>query len=167
MTDEDKIRAFIAARSRPGEGDCIEWTGSFDSSGCPVMRKPGDRLFTAVRRIKLELAGKPAGEKFATMKCNNPLCICDDHIVVLTRLQLQRKTSKLGKMTRTPAQRKKMAEKRRETAKMTPEIVAEMRVSGLTTAKAGEAFGISQSCAARIMSYKSWKNYGGPFAGLL
>lgn len=162
-----QIHDFIEARSKPGDGDCVVWTGSVDSYGCPIMRKPGSRKLRQVRRIKLEEAGKRIDGLFATVKCDNPLCICDDHIIAMTRKQIQRRSSKQGKFARSPAQRQKMAEIRRAASKITPEIVDAIRVCGLTTKAAGKTYGISQSSAAQIMAYKSWKTYSGPFAGLM
>lgn len=148
-------------------GNCLFWLGSKDSYGVPLMRKPGARNFSPVRRVILELKGVDIGNKLASTKCGNPQCICEKHILPMTRKQLQIRTAKTTNYAKSPARCAAIAMKRRERAVLTIEKVAEMRASGLTTREAGRVYGVAQSTAASIMAHKVWKDYSNPFAGLM
>ena len=148
-------------------GTHLEWRGSLDTYGAPVTRRPGERKLVAVRRIIFELNGTDPTGKLATYKCKNSLCLC--HITLLTRKQLQIRTAKTTDYARSPARRMAIAKKRRETAKLTPEIVKEMRYKAqtMTTRELGATFGVAQSTAAAAIAYRTWPDYSNPFSGLM
>lgn len=145
----------------------LEWRGSLDTAGVPVMRRPGERKFTSVRRIIFELNGTDPTGKLSTYKCTNTVCLC--HITLLTRKQLQIRSAKTTNYAKSPARRMAISKKRRETAKLTPEIVKEMRerAQTMTTRQLGAEYGVAQSTAAAILSHKTWKDYSNPFMGLM
>ena len=148
-------------------GHHLEWRGALDTAGVPIMRRPGHRKISAVRRVIFELNGANPTGKLATYKCTSTTCLC--HITLLTRKQLQIRTAKITNYAKSPSCRMAIAKKRRETSKLTLEIVKEMRESAqtMTTREMGVAYGVSQNTAASILSHKIWKDYSSPFAGLL
>lgn len=148
-------------------GQHLEWRGSIDTAGVPVTRRPGERTLKAVRRIIFELNGIDPAGKFATYKCTNTLCLC--HIQLVTRKQLQVRSAKTTNYAKSPARRMAIAMHRRKSAKLTPEIVAEMRsrAQTMTTRQAGLVYGISQSAAAAVIGHRTWRDYSNPFAGLM
>lgn len=164
-----KMRTFIASRTDPGAnpGDCQDWTGSLDGNGTPIMRKPGQRTWSPVRRVLLELAGRHIGTRLASTKCSNILCVCPAHIQPMTRTQLHTRSAQATAYPRSIARRMAIAAKRRTTTHMTLESVAELRASGLPSRAAGLKYGISQSSASAILGHRTWRNYASPFAGLM
>ena len=164
-----KMRTFIASRTEAATtaGDCQDWTGSLDSHGTPIMRKPGQRTWTPVRRVLLELAGRHIGTRLASTKCSNSLCVCPAHILPMTRSQLHTRSAQASAYPRSIARRMAIAAKRRTTTHMTLESVAELRASGLPSRAAGLKYGLSQSSASAILGHRTWRNYASPFAGLM
>ena len=148
-------------------GPHLEWRGALDSTGVPIMRRPGERKISAVRRIIFELNGANLTGKLATYKCTSTVCLC--HITLLTRKQLQIRSAMTTNYGKSPARRMAIAKKRRETAKLNPEIVREMRerAQTMTTRQLGAAYGIAQSTAADIVGHRTWRDYSNPFAGLM
>jgi hypothetical protein len=148
-------------------GTHLEWRGSLDTAGIPVTRRPGERKLTAVRRIIFELNGTDPTGKLATYKCTNTVCLC--HITLLTRKQLQIRSAKTTNYARSPARRMAISKKRRETSKLTPVLVAEMRdrAQSMTTRQLGVAYGVAQSTAAAVVGHRTWRDYSNPFLGLM
>lgn len=148
------------------DGDCLAWDGAVDSSGCPQVRIPGSRKTFSARRICLEADGKKIFGLLATVNCGNKCCLAPEHLVAMTRKQLQKRSGKIyaASVTRNA----KLAEARRKTAKLDFERVAQMRAEvGLTTRQAAAKYGVTQSTAQKIMRGELWKDYKNPFAGLM
>jgi hypothetical protein len=81
----EEIKELIMSKVQiDGETGCWNWTGALYSWGAPRLRvgkKPTN--------IKKYLFGIYYGEVFdmniqMTMSCNNKLCVCPDHIVLIT-----------------------------------------------------------------------------------
>lgn len=148
-------------------GHHLEWRGALDTTGIPIMRRPGERKISAVRRIIFELNGTDPTGKLATYTCTSTVCLC--HTTLLTRKKLQIRSAKTTNYGKSPARRMAISKKRRETAKLSPEIVREMRerAKTMTTRELGAAYGVAQSTAADIVGHRIWKDYSNPFAGLM
>lgn len=148
-------------------GDCWEWRGAMDGTA-PVMRPAGSSKLVPVRRVVMKLAGKKLAEgQLACAKCVNKRCVAPAHAVGLTRHQLQLRTAKVTKYGSSPVRSAKIAASRRKRSHITPEIVDQMRASGLTSRAAAAAFGCGQTAASEILGGRSWRDYSNPFAGLL
>ncbi|MBO9679545.1 MAG: hypothetical protein J7556_14985 [Acidovorax sp.] len=146
-------------------GDCWEWRYALDGTA-PVMRIPGMRKLVAVRRVVLDLSGKGVAGRLACASCCNPRCVAPQHAVALTRQQLQQRTAQVTQYGRSRSRNAKLSHARRLRSSMTEEAVAQMRSSGLSTRAAAVAFGCSQTAAADIMAFRTWKDYSSPFLGL-
>ena len=172
MNDEQQLIAdtltLMAIMDRTEQvGHHLEWRGALDSYGVPIMRRPGSRKLLPVRRVIFQLNGADPKGKLATYKCTSTVCLC--HITLLTRKQLQIRSAKTTNYAKSPARRMAISKKRRETSKLSPEIVKEMRerAQTMTTRELGAAYGVCQSTAADIVGHRIWKDYSNPFAGLM
>lgn len=150
-------------------GSHLVWTGLVDTSDAPVVRRVGHgRRLLSVRRVILELNGHNMKGLLATSRCNCPLCI--NHLRPMTRKALQKRSAKTTDWAKSPARCAAISMKRRKTAKLTIEVVREMReaaANGMTTWQAGAHFGVSQSTAADAIAGRTWKDYTNPFLGLM
>lgn len=162
MTPE-QIQKWIFDRCRPN-GDCLEWSQAMHS-GHPACRLPGHPTQSA-RRVLLEAMGKRVAGRLASCNCGNPRCMLPEHLVVLTRKQLQQRTAKETNFGARPSRRKKLAEARRKTAVLDMEKVQEMRERGLSSREAAAIYGVSQSCAHQALTGQTWNDYSNPFLGL-
>lgn len=172
MTEDKQLIAdtllLMAIMDRTEQvGPHLEWRGALDTAGVPIMRRPGERNLSAVRRIIFELNGIDPAGMLATYKCTNTACVC--HITLLTRKQLQIRSAKTTNYGKSPARRMAISKKRRETAKMNPELVKEMRerAQSMTTRQLGAAYGVAQSTAADIVGHRTWRDYSNPFQALM
>lgn len=162
--NESAMRRIIDERTRE-DGDCLAWIGAVDSSGVPVVRVPGHRRLFSAKRVLGLLDGMKIEGKLVISTCECPNCM--KHIAPITRLMLQRKTIRENPYHQSITRNKKIADKARaRLSKITPEIVIEMRASGLSSRQAAKKYGICQSSASDILAYRSWKDYASPWAGL-
>lgn len=151
-------------------GNCWEWQGG-TSNGLPKIYVPGKDGkrggHTPARRYVMKLMGTKLEQgQLVSPKCGNSLCIAPHHAVISNRSEVALRMHANG-FSKTAAFRAKIGAIGRARSKLTPEIVQEMRLSGLTTRAAGKKYGISQYSAWRIMSGNAWKDYSSPFAGLV
>lgn len=149
------------------ETGCMEWTGSFNSNGVPVLRRPGERKHTPVRKVVLELAGRWLPGRLATNRCQNPACVAEAHAVAWTRGLLQQHISDLLQYQKRPTRNHAIAKKARERSRLDEKTVRDMRAAGLSSRQAAAQFGIGQSAACHILSGRTWKNYADPVTQLL
>ena len=86
LTERQRNRRInsLLARSRPGEGGCIEWTGYVNPNGYGYIRTLTDNVL--VHRVAYELLGGapiPRGYHLHH-RCGNPVFINIAHLEVLT-----------------------------------------------------------------------------------
>lgn len=151
-------------------GDCWEWHGALQGGDVPCMRVKVDGKWkvVAVRRWIAMEQGKAVKGRLATTKCDNPRCICPDHVVLYTRKQLQERNGQKIKRNMNDAQRAKRAEaRRRRGVKITQEMAHEIRGSGLSSRVIAKQYGVTQKTALRCLSGQSHRDYSNPFAGLM
>lgn len=161
---EAQIREFMSTRTEV-EGDCIIWTGAFDSFGIPMLRIAPDRRLHSVRRVVAALDGKEIKGRLVSVNCGCDQCI--KHVTVLSRKQLQQRTARINGYTKSITRNKKISDNaRKRLAKLTLEQVQEMRASGMTSRQAAERYGVTQSTASDALSYRTWRVYTSPWAGL-
>lgn len=161
------VQALIEAIRKHIEeiGDCWEWTGATQSNApTPTMRWNGK--VKAVRRFIVEARGKPLHNKLATCKCRNELCVNPDHVMLVSRKQLQDLVAKERQYQTNPVRMKKLSEKARRRAKLTPEQVEQIREAEGTQRLIAAQFGITQATVSCIKRGKTWRDYSNPFAGL-
>lgn len=78
----DPVKKFWE-RTKPGEGDCIDWTGPVYGGTCLFYCK-GIRM-RAQRFIYRETRWREIPPEFIVIvNCDNPLCVNPDHLTVTT-----------------------------------------------------------------------------------
>jgi len=148
-------------------GDCWEWTGAMQTTtGTPVMNYEGQAQ--PVRRaIALEL-GLPLQGKLATCKCINMRCVNPEHVTVVTRAQLQKRTAKANNLNLNQARCRKLAQSARRNSKLTEAKVAEIRaIDGMTQRDIAALYGITQATVSAIRRGVKWKDYSNPWLQLM
>lgn len=157
---------YLRARSEE-VGECWEWTGALQSArGSPVMRY--ERVAQPVRRVIAIELGMQVKGRMATVRCCNSLCVNPEHVVVLTRKQLQQRTAKVTQLHANPTRCRKLAQTARRTAKLSEAQVAEIRaLEGLTQRQIAGRYGITQATVSAIRRGVKWKDYSNPWLQLL
>ncbi len=152
------------------DGDCWVWQGALAGNGTPKMHvatEKGAKKQDSVRRVVAKALDKNIDGKVVTSACGNRRCVCPDHVLVATKRQLGVLNAERTGYAQNPVRCEKIAMHARQTrAKLTPEMVAEIR-SMPSARLAAETMGINKTVATEIRSFKRWKEYrGNPWAGL-
>lgn len=151
-------------------GDCWIWTAGVNSGGVPQMRllaSSQKRKTVITRRWIAEQIGLKAEKKLVTNICQNKLCIAPDHLQVMTRAALQKRSAKTG-YHKSPIRNKKLQEIGRKRAKVTQEQIDAIRASDKKQRELAEEYGLTQSTVSKIIRREMWREYGtNPFQGLL
>ena len=147
-------------------GGCWVWNAALSSGQVPAMRVPGKRETIAVRRWIAEQMALNCDGKLVTTKCENKTCVNPEHIDVVTRKTLQKRTAKTGYL-HTITRAKNLSKAARKRAKITPEIAQRIRESSLSIRAQAEIEGLAKSTISRIRRHEMWKDYTNPFAGLM
>lgn len=145
-------------------GTCWEWQGAYTTSGSPLVYHEGKR--TSVRKLVYALKhGRPLPDgQVASNSCQNPRCVCDDHVRGFTQAQmLHRSRANTNQELRAA---RIAATKRRTVAKLTPEQVQMVRDSPKTNLALAAELGVHHSHLSVIRRGKAWRTFGSPFAGL-
>lgn len=153
-------------------GDCWEWHGALQGGAVPCLKYKDDQgqwKLVAVRRWIAIQQGKKVKGRLATTTCDNPRCVCPDHVVLWTRKQLQDRNAVKVKSNITDAQRKKRSDNRRKqgNVKITLEQAREIRMSAASTREIAEKYGVTQKTAWLAKTGKTHRDFFNPFAGLI
>lgn len=148
-------------------GECYEWTGAF-SGRVPAIVWKGKTL--NVRRAlanEMRVSKSIGRDKVAACRCGNWRCVRLEHIQVITRKALQQRTAKKAPLAARMVGRRKISAKARQRAKLTLEIVNEIRQSTATQRELAKRFGVSQSTIYSIKKGLTWRQYGAVFEQLI
>ena len=132
----DEILDRFLARCRvDADTGCATWTGAFSQGVCKAQMSDNQgRRVVNVRRVILEAKnGRPLGNRLASCRCGNERCIAPDHLVALTRDQVQKRSSKLGLFDQPHVQAARIAAGRKR-ATISMDVVRSIR----SAAAAGE-----------------------------
>lgn len=148
-------------------GECWDWQGSRSGTGHPMTRHDGKAVL--VRRLIAELSGKPiqVGKK-AYMSCENPNCVNPEHISARTHKQIMTRQGALGKLS-DPTRIAKIAATKRAgpQAKLSMEIVREIRAATTTHEAEAKKRGVHPSKIASIRAHRCWRElHNNPWVGL-
>lgn len=152
------------------DGDCLIWQGATDDAHVPQMRLPGSRKVYAARRVLLEALGKPPQKgHLATTKCDNPLCMAEEHVVLWQRSQLQRRSGKKIAASPLRAYKLQRAHINNGRSKFNPDLAREIRAQGMDWREIMKQYGCSESTAYDLLAGRHWKDHSAnsPFTGLL
>lgn len=148
------------------EGDCWLWQGALNQ-GVPVVRHAG-QIINVRRFIAQHLQGKAVQGKLASTTCRNPQCCAPDHVDLITRKQLQIRTTKQTRHQSRPSRNEKLAaQARARSSVLNHEAVAAIRSSDRPGRELAEQYGVALSTVQHARNYRSWKDYRSPFAGLM
>jgi hypothetical protein len=163
MTPEE-TKAWVWARCHE-DGDCLLWDGAVAKSGVATARDPNTLKVGPVRRTLMIALGRYIGGKLATVSCGNPLCMAEEHLLALTRKELQQRSA--PKLSQNLVRSAKLAKAARAKSSMTEEKAREIRASGMRPIDASAHFDVPYQTAAKIIGGRAWKEYGAnPFFGL-
>lgn len=167
MTPQELIK-HVESRCRDDAG-CWVWLGCLQKCGTtPVMKLPGSRKVVQVRRVLMEAKGVKVAGKVTTYTCESPRCVHPDHTAVMTRGELQSRTNRNISRAVRLKRNKLITERRRRTAKLTPEIVALIRQSPMPRNLLARYLGVRRCTIDAVFTGRSWAEpaTSNPFAGL-
>jgi len=142
------------------EGDCLLWTGYATQGKYPQWRIKN--INRPARRVVYEAVHGPIKPGLQVgVNCGCDLCMHPDHLVARPKKLAMRRI----KMTR--AKRMNIAHARRaKSAKLTIELVREIRASDEPGNVIEKRMGLVKGYASRIRLGKLWADHASPFAGL-
>lgn len=159
--------SFLIARvmSRVVEvGECLEWTGGY-SKRSPRISYEGTLL--NVRRalaIDANMLKGDDDERVAVVSCDNWRCVRPEHVQLMLRSEVQKRTSR--RQNRIIGARK-ISTKARKKAKISAEIAAEIRASTETQRQIAKRYGVSQSLVYAIRKGIVWREHTTAFDQLV
>lgn len=150
------------------DGGCWIWQGGL-GHGSPMLsheRKP-----IPVRRyIAGHILGKKTKGLTATVTCMNQLCVCPDHIVMMTRGQLQKYWHEHLRYTQNPVRNSRIAEAKRAQSPYGEDIVEQVRELSETLSQRAiaRALNLNFDFVNKIVNGKSRRTYtANVWAGLM
>lgn len=142
-------RAYILANSQPEPNSgCWLWLGRINTSGYGVGRF---RDGTAIASRLAFIAFKDLIPKGSVVRhsCDNPLCVNPDHLFLGTADDNIKDKVRRSRQVRG---------ERHNSAKLTEEMVKQIRVLSLSQEAIGKRFGVSQVMVSRIKLGKAWRH---------
>lgn len=161
-TNADEMRAYLERKTVEDDiTGCMVWQGSAHLGQFPQMRW-GDKASSARRVIYEMLRGTiNSGWQIGVRDTCHCLCVTPEHLV-------QRSRAKAGKGHPVALSTKiKIAQARRAKSPLDPDAVAEIRASAEPGTKVAEQLQVSVGAVSRIRRGETWREYTGPWAGLM
>lgn len=147
-------------------GDCWEWQGAMQSiRHTPVMKYRGKTRI--VRHLLLQDRGLDLEGKVCTYKCGNALCVNPEHLETISRQKLNKRITAQTMFQASTLRRARLATHARQHAKLTAELVEQIRQADGTQRAIAQHFGISQQTVSDIRRGRTWRDYSNPFLTLL
>jgi len=146
------------------ESNCMIWTGAVQPcGGSPAIKSNG--AGTSLRRLVLSIAKGKAIEPslMATYSCSSPQCVRLEHMKLVSRKEIQRRTDSQFNAFQRLNKSQKLMEKARARAKLSPEIAQEIRNSQMSQRQIAKLYGVSQSTVNSIKTGKTWVDRSNPF----
>lgn len=148
-------------------GECRVWNGYYGNAGTPQVCHEGGMV--SVRKLIVELEGKPINGKYFAVNCDTCGCIEPKHIVQrypTVHYKAMAKKAHEGTAATYRKKRVTIARRSRPDTKLDLEKVREIRASEESSPILAEKYGVSRSLISRIRSGKQWRDEANPFAGL-
>lgn len=144
-------------------GECWEWTKSINSAKLPQTRHAGK--ITNVRRLAYELnGGKIKSGYVVTPRCCNYKCInpaCSRQLPLSEFISIKSKNRPKSITTR-----KKLSEAGKKRAKLSFDLLDEIKKSDKSGRQWAKEVGVSQKTIWSALNNKTWQEYGSPWSGL-
>jgi hypothetical protein len=145
------------------DGGCWIWQGGV-AHGNAYMSV--NKKSVAVRRWIMQNQGKDIRGKLVTSTCMNSLCVCPDHLIVVTRAKLQQLWADHLQYASNPVRCAKLAALSRARLGASLEEVMKARTDERPIREIAAELGRSYAFVQRIKAGESWKTYSSPWAGL-
>lgn len=150
MTPEETFRWFMPGT--PPESGCWEWPHTLNSHGYGRLWMSGEDTGAHVLSFIVHHGPVPKG-LVVRHSCDNPPCVHPDHLLSGTVIDNIRDAMERGRNNRGAEV---------NTAKLTEDDVREIRrlyaETGLSQAKVGDLFGVSQVNVGQIVRRETWKH---------
>ena len=144
-------------------GDCWEWNRSKNSQNMPQCRH-GGKVHSA-RKLAYTLAGNKVKDGYVVVPtCRNHKCINPECSKQMTIAKFA--AMRAGSMAKNLSTRKKLSTAARKNAKLTPELVQEIRNSDKPGRQWVAETGISLKTIWNAKNGHTWKEYASPWSGL-
>lgn len=161
-TNAEEMRAYLERKTVRDEiTGCMVWQGHASLGAYPQMRF-GDKP-VATRRVIFEfLRGPIKGEKQIGVRAGcHCLCVDPEHLVARTKAQAGK-----GHQVKL-ATKVKIAQTRRRASRLDTATVQAIRMSPLAGKALAAEHQVSMSIVSRIRRGQAWREYTGPWAGLM
>lgn len=158
----ERIKAHVV----DSEG-CWIWKGATQNNGSPIPVMGWQGKTNKVRRFLAVSLGLQVEGRVATHKCGNPLCVKPQHVEVVTRSEMQRRIANSTHHQKLASRRARMSETKRSKAKLTAEMVAEIRASTDAQEAIAKRYGVSQATVSEIKRGRLWRDYSNPWQQLM
>lgn len=149
-------------------GDCLEWTGGYTGTRVPSIKYQGKDM-NVRRAIALDtgmiVVNNPL--RVAVVRCMNWRCVRPEHIQILQRQKLQRRTANRNHASAKLIGARKISAQARKRAKLTAELAAEIREATDTHREIAKRYGVSHATVYAIKRGITWREYSTPFAHLV
>jgi hypothetical protein len=135
------------------DSGCWEWNGAQNRNGYGVVYHSGETLVASRAAFRV-WKSEEIGELFVCHTCDNRICINPDHLRLGTNADNMRDMVQKGRSNRKPGTKT-------HNAKLTDEIVREMRLRRLAGEKAvalAEEYGVTAACIVQVCKRRSWKH---------
>ena len=149
-------------------GDCMEWQGHIRQDNVPYITV--NRQYMAVRRLILQLIGKPAKRgNFVGTTCGNHLCVNPEHIIERSMSHHMRRASKLVDHN-SPVRIAKLQKHAAVRGILSKDDVLKILNDPRCAREVAEEIGCSKSLVTRVRRGQAYRQVNAsvnPFAGLM
>lgn len=147
------------------DGDCLIWQYGA-AHGAPYMSLNSKSV--PVRRwIAENVMNKDVGRYVVTSSCMNKMCVCPDHLVVVTRAKLQKMIADHTGFASHPVRRQKLIEAAKRVHGFDPELRQRILDDPRPQREIAREIGKSQDFVSKIKRGKSYRDLVSPWAGLM
>jgi DNA-directed RNA polymerase specialized sigma subunit len=113
--------------------------------------------------VEIAQGKKPYGNRVVSYNCGNSKCVRLEHIGEITRKTLQERNYAQFNAMQRLLKATRVSIKARARAKLTPEIVQEIKASNESQRVIAAKYGIVQSTVSQIKRGVTWQDYNNPF----
>jgi predicted XRE-type DNA-binding protein len=159
-----ELLEMVYKRCVPDENGCMRWTGAMQSAGrSPVIRE--GKTAISLRRRMLEMSfGRSLGPLIATYRCGNRECVKLEHLGAISRSKLQMRNQTEMDAGQRARKSHRIGVKARARAKLSIEIVREIRDADEPQREIARRFGVSQSTVCSVRRGATWRDLSNPFS---